>query len=142
MSDDRQHDLLQALVMIITQRLVPKLCPECSVQREPTESEWAQFRYSMSLRGLNADELDIQRKGIRFGVTSHGRHGQSCDRCNSTGHVGVYPLHGILDFTKEIKALLRDGRYDEAADKQTFTLEKQAIDALHAGLIDLAGVST
>lgn len=142
LSEERQNDLLQALVMIITQRLVPRLCPVCSVERVPTESEWSKFRYSMALRGMDVDALNIQKNNIRFPTTSREKLEHSCDECNATGFVGVYPVHGILDFTKEVKKLLRQGLFEEAAEKQAFTLERQAIDALHAGLIDLSGVST
>jgi type II secretory ATPase GspE/PulE/Tfp pilus assembly ATPase PilB-like protein len=142
MSDERQLDLLQALVMIITQRLVPWLCPACSIQREPTEDEWAKFRYSMSLRGLNVDKLDIRRDLIRFATTARDVPGHKCDTCNATGYIGVYPVHGILDFTKEVKALLRAGKFDEVEHKQSFTLEAQALKALHLGYIELSAVST
>ncbi|MDH0686998.1 ATPase, T2SS/T4P/T4SS family [Stutzerimonas stutzeri] len=142
LSEERQHDLLQALVMIITQRLVPKLCPVCSVQRAPEPSEWAKFRYSMALRGMDVDEMSIDKSKIRFPVTTREKPDHKCDRCAGTGYVGVYPVHGILDFTKDVKALLRAGEFDKAAERQAFTLECQAIDALHEGLIDLTGVST
>ncbi len=141
MSEDRQHDLLSALVMIITQRLVPKLCPVCSEQRKPTEDEWSMFRYSMALRGLNVDEMAIHKDSIRFAKTPHKYPDHKCDRCSSTGYVGVYPIHGILDFTKKVRALLRTKDFEEVEKTQAFTLEQQAIKALHAGFIDLEGVS-
>jgi type II secretory ATPase GspE/PulE/Tfp pilus assembly ATPase PilB-like protein len=142
MSEERQHDLLQALVMIITQRLVPRLCPVCSESRLPTEDEWAKFRYGLSLRGLNADDMDIDKTALRFAVSSRTHAGHKCDKCRSTGYVGVFPIHGILDFTKEVKAVLRDADFDRAAEFQRFNLDTQAIKALNRGLIDLSGAST
>ena len=96
----------------------------------------------MALRGMNVDEMSIDKSKIRFPVTTREKPDHKCDRCAGTGYVGVYPVHGILDFTKDVKALLRAGEFDKAAERQAFTLEGQAIDALHEGLIDLTGVST
>ncbi len=143
MSEERQHDLLQALVMIITQRLIPRVCPECSVQRAPDDSEWAKFRYSLGLRGMDVDVLPIEKDKLRFPVTPRNApEGHSCERCSSTGYIGVHPIHGILDFTKDVKERLFKGDYNYAYDHQRFVLEKQALKALNAGLIDLEGASS
>lgn len=143
MSEERQHDLLQALVMIITQRLIPKVCPFCCDIRPPTESEWSKFRYSLSLRGINVDTLGIDKENLRFPKTPRNApEGHSCEHCNSTGYIGVHPIHGILDFTKEVKDHLLRGDYNFAYSRQKFVLENQAIKALNAGLIDLEGASS
>lgn len=143
MSEERQHDLLQALVMIITQRLIPKVCPKCSIQRAPDDSEWAKFRYSLGLRGIEVDKLDIDKESLRFPMTPRtAPEGHSCDRCGSTGYIGVHPIHGILDFTKEVKDRLFKGDYNFAYAHQRFVLETQALKALNAGLIDLEGASS
>lgn len=143
MSEERQHDLLQALVMIITQRLIPRVCPACSIQRAPDESEWAKFRYSLGLRGINVDDLDIEKEKLRFPKTPRtAPEAHTCDRCASTGYIGVHPIHGILDFTKDVKDRLLKGDYNYAYERQCFVLEKQALKALNAGLIDLEGASS
>ncbi|WP_455233530.1 GspE/PulE family protein [Geopseudomonas aromaticivorans] len=132
MSSDRQYDLLQSLVMIITQRLMPRLCSKCKVKRPPRETELSNFQYSMRLLGRDPDSLGIDMNDVYFPSDD------GCDHCSNSGYRGLVPVHGILDFTKPVRQLLMKEQFEEAEKLQAFTLEEQALKALRRGDISIA----
>ncbi|MEG0448609.1 MAG: GspE/PulE family protein [Lysinibacillus sp.] len=80
--------LSSSLVGIMAQRLVRRVCRDCSQSYEFTERE-----------------LEIMHENGINGVT-HGRQGKGCPSCNHTGYRGRMAIHEILPIDRTIKDMI------------------------------------
>ncbi|MDD2215569.1 MAG: ATPase, T2SS/T4P/T4SS family [Eubacteriales bacterium] len=87
-----------ALVGVISQRLIRKICPRCKVSYEPSVEE-------LDRLNLNHKELGKQREKILL------YKGAGCEYCNQTGYKGRTAIHEIMPITPK----LRKGIYDGAS---------------------------
>lgn len=97
--------------MIVAQRLVRKLCPECRKKEAITESE----RTELDTLCKAVAELNPQTK---CAVPSELWHAEGCDACSHTGYSGQMGIHEILVVDDEIKRLILDGASPEELKKQ------------------------
>ncbi|HFD3911784.1 TPA: ATPase, T2SS/T4P/T4SS family, partial [Pseudomonas aeruginosa] len=133
MEEKREYDLLQSLVMIISQRLVRKLCEHCRVKRAATEDELGRFEYAMTRLGVDVASLDLPEH-LWFAPSEEGN---TCEHCKGKGTAGVVPIHGVLDFTPKVRRLLLEGKLSEVEELQAFRLEGQILRKLEVGDISL-----
>lgn len=105
------------LQMIISQRLVRKLCPHC--KKEDTE-------FKEKLKSLNLDEKEY--KNIKF-YASNG-----CEKCMQTGYIGRIPLFEIIYFDDLLKNMLAQKK---EIKQNCRTLLDDAIDKAKDGLTSL-----
>ncbi len=73
-----------ALVGIVAQRLVRKICPHCITEYTITEEE-------MMLSGI--DKMQVYK-------------GKGCNYCSQTGYKGRLPVHEIMVIDKEMKKMI------------------------------------
>lgn len=108
-----------ALVGVIAQRLIRKLCVECKEAYEASE-------YEKEILGVPKDKnLTLYRK-------------VGCSKCNSTGYKGRVGIYEIMQINKEIRELInKDASIEEitnAALKNGMkTLSKSAVDVILKG---------
>ena len=108
-----------ALVGIIAQRLIRKLCVECKEEYEASD-------YEKEILGVEKDKsLTLYRK-------------VGCNKCNNTGYKGRVGIYEIMQVNKEIRELInRDASVEEitnAALKNGMkTLSKSAINVILKG---------
>jgi type IV pilus assembly protein PilB len=76
--------LSSALLMVVGQRLVRKICPECKTDDLKFESQ-----------------LQLLRQVPPEG--SHFKKGQGCSHCNSTGYLGRVAIYETLEIDDEIR---------------------------------------
>jgi type IV pilus assembly protein PilB len=76
-----------ALVGVVAQRLMRKLCPECAYEEEPTEEE----------------------RLILGGEIPKVRRAKGCPRCNNTGYRGRVAIHEIIAIDAEIRKMITKG---------------------------------
>ena len=81
-----------ALVGVIAQRLVKKICPHCKISYEPDENE---------LEILNMKDLKILYKG------------EGCNYCKNTGYRGRTAIHEIMYVDKEIRKLINNNASED-----------------------------
>ncbi|QWB99741.1 Flp pilus assembly complex ATPase component TadA [Mycoplasmatota bacterium] len=79
--------IASSLTGIVAQRLVRKLCPECSYKVDATDSEKKLFK-----------KFDIE--------VSQLKHPQGCPSCNHKGYAGRIPIFEVLPITKEMEKLI------------------------------------
>ena len=79
--------------LVIAQRLVRVVCPNCSEPYVPTpnEREWLHL------------ELGDQVDQVRYA------HGRGCSHCNNTGYTGRTGVYEFLEMTDEVVAAVNDG---------------------------------
>ena len=105
------------LQMIVSQRLVRKLCPYCKKEDE---------NYKEKLKSLNLSEEEY--RDVKF-YTSVG-----CDECMGTGYIGRIPVFEIIYFDDVLKNMLAQKK----EIKQNFkTLLDDAMDKAKEGLTSL-----
>lgn len=109
-----------ALLGIVAQRLVRKVCPHCAVPYTPTIQE-------LKSLGLPSD-ID----------TTHWRTGKGCDRCFGTGYYGREAVVELLDADDGIRELIYNGtmtqinKYLNSIDFYSF--RRAAIQKLEQGI--------
>jgi len=81
--------VVSAVILIIAQRLVRKICPACKEEVSVPPEKLASL-------GLTAEEL----KGIQF------FQGKGCNECNHAGYKGRIGLYEVLPLKEEIKNLI------------------------------------
>ena len=107
------YDISSTLATSVSQRLVRKVCPNCSVERDFNEKEIEIIRKIGNKYGI---EFDLNGKKT---YTTKG-----CKECYNTGYYGRIGIFEILMVTDEIKELIaKDASSLEikaAALKQTY----------------------
>lgn len=119
-----------SLVMVISQRLIRKLCPECKVVDEEA---------STTLRVLEANPMEYWDK------TFYKPSGNDCPNCKGSGYKGRMAVHEIFLMNDEIRTMVDAGaplkEIEERAQMQgMLTLKKDAIDKASRGLTSLTEV--
>jgi type IV pilus assembly protein PilB len=101
--------LASAVNIIVAQRLVRTLCPQCKREVHPNEID----RDAYLKFGFTPEELDSHKIYTAVG----------CEKCGGTGYKGRAAIHEALYFTREIKRIiLRSG-----ADIDEDEIREQAI---------------
>ena len=109
-----------SLVGIIAQRLMRKVCPECSEEYEASQEE--------------AEMLGRPRLKIR--------RAKGCPLCNYTGYKGRIAIHEILVTDKDIRKMITDGA--SAEELAEYAIEYQNMKTLKDCAVQLVeeGVTT
>ncbi|MFH0813979.1 MAG: ATPase, T2SS/T4P/T4SS family, partial [Pseudomonadota bacterium] len=81
-----------AVILIIAQRLIRKICPACKASVNPPYEK-------LAILGLSSDVV----KEIEF------YQGKGCEQCNHTGYKGRIGLYEVLPLKEEIKDLITKG---------------------------------
>lgn len=98
----KAYTLAPSLNLIVSQRLVRKVCPHCSTKREADYSESAEI--SESVKKIN----DINPV---FKLDFHKQIPQivGCDQCNGTWYIGRMVITELFEVTDEIKQMIVAG---------------------------------
>jgi len=88
-----------SLTGIIAQRLVRRLCPECSYEVELTDADKKLF-----------DEYDIS--------VDHLKHPKGCPSCNYKGYAGRVAIFEILPISKDMEKLITKNVSNHELEKQ------------------------
>ena len=109
-----------ALSGIVAQRLLRKVCTECSQEVQPT-----------------AEEREIIGHDSRY-----IRRGKGCPHCNFTGYKGRIAIHEVLYIDKALRRMIADGANSDALHE--YAVRQQSMKPLRALAVDLVnrGVTT
>lgn len=110
------------LVMVISQRLVRKLCPYCKK---------IDTNYLEKLKSLNY-KPEVLNSNIFY---THSEEG--CENCMQTGYIGRIPISEILYFDEKVKELLLKEDYKFMSNLTTKPLLEDAISKANLGLTSL-----
>lgn len=116
----QSYMLSSALIAIIAQRLVKKICPKCKVSYVPPKG---------ILKDLGISDRSKKRM----------YRGRGCDQCLNTGYWGRTGIFEILVVDETIKRLITENASEEAltkaalANKMT-TLAQSGISKIYAGI--------
>jgi type IV pilus assembly protein PilB len=117
-----------ALVGVLAQRLVRRVCEHCKTEVEPDPQV---------LRRLEMGDADIRGKKLYKGV--------GCERCNGTGYKGRAAIHELMVINEEIRAAIVAGKSatevkDVARKTGMSTLREDGIQKAFMGITTLEEV--
>ena len=141
-----------ALLVVLAQRLVRRLCPGCATPRDATTDEVDELLhdYRHAFHGVEASPSDDavlagwrQRFGQGGRLQLVGTHG--CEKCDGTGFKGRAGLHELLHMTSEIRHLVQTGGRAEQIQQAAIaagmrTLRQDGIEKVWAGITSIAEV--
>ncbi len=115
--------IVDAVDLIISQRLVRKICPKCKEEYEPTELEKEEIK-------------KVLGKNVKIGKLLRGK---GCDFCHHSGFKGRIGIFEILELNDKLKELiLRAGTLEEikkaALESGITTMEQDGLKKSLTGL--------
>ena len=134
------YKLNSSLRGILAQRLLRKVCPECSTQVPANEREarFAGFRQGTTIRKANV--LSAEEKSVRK------KEGTLCSRCEGIGYKGRVGTYELLRVTKSIQEAIKQGKSTNEIEQIAImedgmlTLKTYAIDLVINQLTTLSEV--
>jgi type II secretory ATPase GspE/PulE/Tfp pilus assembly ATPase PilB-like protein len=93
--------LASGLDVIIAQRLVRRLCPHCISSYEADPSQIDIIRYM--LKDLGIEALATKKDGFKLYKSA------GCAECGMTGYKGRIGIYEVMNFSEEVRALIRSG---------------------------------
>ncbi len=120
-----------SLIMVVAQRLIRKLCPNCKVEAKIP-------RDALVRMGVLKDEKE--------NMTIYAENPNGCSACNNTGYKGRTAVHEILEIDDEIRRLIiKGGTADEirdlAKEKGMRTLYESGILKVRKGITSIEEVN-
>jgi type II secretory ATPase GspE/PulE/Tfp pilus assembly ATPase PilB-like protein len=127
-----------ALLSVVAQRLVRRICMECREEYHPEASEFDEL-----VNAYGAE--DFQHLGVRYDDDFVLYRGKGCGACDNTGYRGRAGIHELLVATEPMKKLIQSkARVTEmvkvAKDEGMTTLVQDGILKALEGLTDLKQV--
>lgn len=113
--------ICDALLGVVAQRLVRKVCPHCAQPYEPTDQE-------LQLLGLGREHTDL----------TNWRRGTGCAKCLNTGYLGREAVVELLEVNDRVRQIIYEGSmvemqsYLSQGDFNSFRLA--AIDKVTRGI--------
>jgi type II secretory ATPase GspE/PulE/Tfp pilus assembly ATPase PilB-like protein/GAF domain-containing protein len=89
-----------ALLCVLAQRLVKRICTECKEEYHPSQDEWDAIAEGYGREGLAALGVQYDSDFVLF-------RGKGCGNCNNTGYRGRAGIHELLVATDEMKKLIQ-----------------------------------
>lgn len=129
----RVINFIESLSLILSQRLIKKLCPDCRLQGVPSATEREMFAFYTGMYGESVGTLPER--------VWH-RNPDGCPKCN-LGIQGRVPIMESLPVTRPVKNLMREvsrnGAYDFEAisAKRTLSLLRSGLDLVATGDVEL-----
>ncbi len=81
-----------ALLGVVAQRLVRKVCPHCTEKYTPTETD-------LKVLGLDAEQAK----------SANWQHGKGCSKCFSSGYLGREALVELLNIDENVRRIIYEG---------------------------------
>ncbi len=116
--------LAAALVGVLSQRLVKKICPSCKEEFKPSK-------------------FDLKAAGLPATFNTKIYHGKGCSNCNESGYKGRRAVHEILVIDREIREMMATNQSvdiirEYAIDKQKMrTIGDECIDLMKQGITSI-----
>ena len=127
-----------ALLGILAQRLVRKLCTHCRKEYHPSPEEFEEIQL-----GYGAEEFAQLNIEYTSDLVLYRR--SKCDACSGTGYKGRMAIHELLEGTPAIKTLVKkEAPTDQIASHAVMegmtSLKQDGIEKVLAGLTDMSEV--
>ena len=115
------YKLNTSLLGVLTQRLLRRVCPECSIERPINEAESHFTGLQQGIKIRFAANLSAEEKKARE------QEGTLCEKCGGAGYVGRVAAYELMTMNSNIREAIRQ-------KKTTHEIEQEAI---QSGMITL-----
>lgn len=127
-----------ALLGILAQRLVRRLCPNCRNKYNPSPEEFEEIK-------MEYGKSEFPRLNIEYGPDLVLYRQSKCEMCSGTGYKGRMGIHELLEGTPAVKKLVKkeaptDEIFAQAVKEGMTTLKQDGITKVLSGLTDMAEV--
>jgi type II secretory ATPase GspE/PulE/Tfp pilus assembly ATPase PilB-like protein len=139
-------NLADALLGVLAQRLLRRLCGHCRTSRDATpeeEHEWLQdWLHPMQVLAEPPQAQDVLA-GWRERFGQGGRlqhyHAPGCEHCGGTGYRGRAAIHELMMVGRELRHMVQTGQRSDALQQQALreglrTLRQDGIEKVLAGV--------
>jgi type II secretory ATPase GspE/PulE/Tfp pilus assembly ATPase PilB-like protein len=89
-----------ALLAVLAQRLVKRICTECKEEYQPDEEEFAELEHAFG------GKEEAAKFGIEYSNDFVLYRGKGCSNCNQSGYRGRAGIHELLVATDQMKRLI------------------------------------
>jgi type II secretory ATPase GspE/PulE/Tfp pilus assembly ATPase PilB-like protein len=89
-----------ALLAVLAQRLVKRICPECKEEYHPDEDEYAELEHAFG------GKEETAKFGIEYNDDFVLFRGKGCNNCNHSGYRGRAGIHELLVANDPMKRLI------------------------------------
>lgn len=133
---DKQFMAIHSVHHLFSQRLYPKVCSHCAIEREVTDWDARQlhFRWRDTVSNIKDIPLPLTAKDIKAG---------GCHECDFIGTNGVHPILEYLPLNNEAKSMLLSdshAEFEALKDKRKQDLYRELIRAVASGIVPLSSV--
>lgn len=132
-----------ALLGVLAQRLVRRVCQECRLAYSPTKEELAQYGLSATSEGdlIFYKANTLQPEEINAAKTA----GQLCPKCNGSGYKGRVGVYEVMRITERVQGLINEGApttliKESAVEEGMKTLLAYSLDLVRQGYTTLEEV--
>jgi len=124
-----------AFLGVLAQRLVRRICPECSKAYHPSREEFDEI-------AKDYGPENFEKTGIKYDNDLKLYKTGGCDECSGTGYRGRLGIHELMDGTPEVKLMIKKQAPTEDIFTQGFldgmsTLKQDGILKVFQGLTDI-----
>jgi type II secretory ATPase GspE/PulE/Tfp pilus assembly ATPase PilB-like protein len=89
-----------ALLAVLAQRLVKRICTECKEEYQPDDEEYAELEHAFG------GKEEAAKFGLEYSNDFVLYRGKGCANCNHTGYRGRAGIHELLVATDQMKRLI------------------------------------
>ncbi|MBD1822564.1 type II/IV secretion system protein [Cyanobacteria bacterium FACHB-DQ100] len=132
-----------ALIGVVAQRLVRKVCDECRIPYTPTQAELARF----GLTGARDAQLTLYKANTLTAqeIQDAKVGSQLCQKCNGVGYKGRCGVYEVMRVTESLQTLITEGAPTErikevAVEEGMQTLLAYSLELVRQGLCTLEEV--
>jgi type II secretory ATPase GspE/PulE/Tfp pilus assembly ATPase PilB-like protein len=127
-----------ALLGVLAQRLVRRLCSNCREKYHPSSDEFEEMEVAYGREAF-------ARLGIVYSSDLILHRRSRCDACSGTGYKGRMGIHELLEGSPIMKGLIKkeaptDQLFEQAVKEGMTTLKQDGIMKVFSGLTDMAEV--
>jgi len=97
-----------ALLGVLAQRLMRKVCTECRVAYNPTKADLARFGFSIS---SEEGEVTFYKSNTITAeqITEAKANGTICRKCNGSGYKGRVGVYEVMQMSEKLQTLINQG---------------------------------
>ncbi|MBC8418923.1 MAG: Flp pilus assembly complex ATPase component TadA [Desulfobacterales bacterium] len=127
-----------ALLGVLAQRLVRRLCTNCRKKYHPSQDEFEEIVTAYGKEHFQKLNIEYTPELVLY-------RRSKCDGCSGTGYKGRMGIHELLEGTPAIKKLIKkeassDEIFSQSSKEGMTTLKQDGISKVLSGLTDIAEV--
>jgi len=133
-----------ALLGVVAQRLMRRVCDQCRVEYQPTQEELARFGLSTSSKEV---QLNLYKANTLVGeeLEQAKANGTLCGKCNGAGYKGRAGVYEVMRNSENLQSLINQGATtdmikEKAVEEGMVTLLAYSLNLVKEGLTTLEEV--